>query len=532
RDRLFDRLWEEVKTTPRMARLIAAEIADLWRGDIPYFSTRPASHDVWGSDGQCFAGEFLRSGMEEVRRRLDQLGEKDLARQLWYLRASIATLMSESDGGTPSGYHLIESGPAADREGLLAASRAVADWITEQAVRGAAGDVSWIGLTLVRDEHYSLLPLGTDLYDGVPGVALFLAYLGKFTGEERYTDVARACLKTMWRRLGPDKRHKTVDGIGGFSGWGGILYTLAHLGTLWNEPEIFAAAGEYVSGLPRLIEQDKYFDIGSGSAGCIAGLLCLHRCAPSGATLAAAVQCGDHLLASALSMANGLGWDWPWPSRGPLIGYAHGAAGIALALLQLEEQTGEERFRAAARQAIAYERSVFSAEASNWPDLRLFGVSAAQAADIPLLYSTSWCHGAPGVGLARLRSLAYLDDALLRGEIDTAVRTTQAKGFGLNHILCHGDLGNLELLLEVARTFPEARGAGAAPLAAEIKRLAAGILNSIEQDGWLCGNPTGLVSPGLMTGIAGIGYQLLRLAEPDKVPSVLTLAPPLPAAMA
>jgi hypothetical protein len=33
-------------------------------------------------------------------------------------------------------------------------------------------------------------------------------------------------------------------------------------------------------------------------------------------------------------------------------------------------------------------------------------------------------------------------------------------------------------------------------------------------------------SPGLMTGLAGIGYALLRLAEPHRVPSVLGLAPP------
>jgi lantibiotic modifying enzyme len=31
-----------------------------------------------------------------------------------------------------------------------------------------------------------------------------------------------------------------------------------------------------------------------------------------------------------------------------------------------------------------------------------------------------------------------------------------------------------------------------------------------------------------MTGLAGIGYQLLRLAEPARVPSVLTLLPPVP----
>ena len=40
-----------------------------------------------------------------------------------------------------------------------------------------------------------------------------------------------------------------------------------------------------------------------------------------------------------------------------------------------------------------------------------------------------------------------------------------------------------------------------------------------------------VTGPGLMTGIAGIGYQLLRLAEPGRVPSVLTLAPPIAAGM-
>jgi lantibiotic modifying enzyme len=32
---------------------------------------------------------------------------------------------------------------------------------------------------------------------------------------------------------------------------------------------------------------------------------------------------------------------------------------------------------------------------------------------------------------------------------------------------------------------------------------------------------------GLMKGAAGIGYELLRLAEPERVPSVLLLAPPV-----
>jgi lantibiotic modifying enzyme len=36
--------------------------------------------------------------------------------------------------------------------------------------------------------------------------------------------------------------------------------------------------------------------------------------------------------------------------------------------------------------------------------------------------------------------------------------------------------------------------------------------------------PAGAFKPGLFRGIAGIGYQLLRIAAPDRVPSVLLWA--------
>src|SRR4029077_17144171 len=69
RDRLFDRLWEGVDERPRQARFIPVEVEDLWRGDIPYFSTRPDSRDLWSSAGQRFADEFSETGLDRVRRR-------------------------------------------------------------------------------------------------------------------------------------------------------------------------------------------------------------------------------------------------------------------------------------------------------------------------------------------------------------------------------------------------------------------------------------------------------------------------------
>lgn len=60
----------------------------------------------------------------------------------------------------------------------------------------------------------------------------------------------------------------------------------------------------------------------------------------------------------------------------------------------------------------------------------------------------------------------------------------------------------------------------------QVNRLASKILGSARDNGWFCGVPLGVESPGLMTGLAGIGYELLRLAEPTNLPSILVLEPP------
>jgi hypothetical protein len=64
---------------------------------------------------------------------------------------------------------------------------------------------------------------------------------------------------------------------------------------------------------------------------------------------------------------------------------------------------------------------------------------------------TSWCHGAPGIGLARLGSLAILDTPEIREEIAIALNTTLQ--FGLQNIdhPCCGNCGRMEVLLVAAQ---------------------------------------------------------------------------------
>jgi type 2 lantibiotic biosynthesis protein LanM len=512
RDRLLDRLWVGVERRPKLAALVAAEHRDLEIEDIPLFTTAPTSPDIWASTGERLTGLIDETGLSRARRRIERLGAADLAYQTWIIRASLATLPSSRTWTQRPPTVCTAPSQVPDPARFLAAARAVGDRLEALAVRGEDGGVGWVGLSITPRENWILAPVWLDLYDGLPGISLFLAYLGSVTDERRYTALAESGLATIQRLI--ERDGDTLQEVGAFSGWGGLIYAFTHLAALWQRPDLLAQADAIVERLSDLSERDTRSDIVFGAAGGIISLLTLYEQAPSQRILDAATRCGERLLAQAQPMEHGVAWAGSAKFAQPLAGLSHGAAGIAWALLKLAALTGDARFRATALDAIAYERSLFSADAQNWPDLRQSGE------DGHATFMTAWCHGAPGIGLARLYSRPFLDDAEIRAEIATALATTRAFEHSLSHSLCHGSLGNLELVLQASQAL------GLDQWCDEAHRSAGALLDAAERDGWRCGTPRGVESPGLMTGLAGIGYGLLRLAAPAAVPSMLALEPP------
>jgi type 2 lantibiotic biosynthesis protein LanM len=496
RECLFDSLWAAVERRPQLAKVVGLERNDLLRGDVPKFTVRPGARDLWGSAGERVPDFFSESGLELARRRIERFGAADLAQQLWFIRASLTTLYT---GHSEQTQYECTPPPAA-----LAAGQALAEALKigarlEQLAISGAKDATWLGLAFKREEYWYITPLAFDLYSGLPGVILFLAYLGSITGAARHTELAQRALNSLQQQL--HRNSATLKLLGGFHGLGGVIYLLTHLSALWQRPDLLADAQALTEHVASLIELDEYLDVAGGAAGCVASLLSLHRFAPSVATLDVARRCGEHIINSAHTQAaGGIGWTTPVPAARPLTGFSHGAAGMAWALFALYGATGAAHFYAPAQ--------------NNWADLR-----PGQVAQGDYNYAQSWCHGAPGIGLARLDTLKYA--AELMPDVRAAVAATVARGFGYNHSLCHGDLGNLDFLLQVSMTLDDPQ------LAAQVERLTATVLASMDKHGWLCGTPLRVESPGLMTGLAGIGYGLLRLAYPQRVPSVLVLQAPL-----
>ncbi|HEX2222968.1 MAG TPA: type 2 lanthipeptide synthetase LanM family protein [Thermoanaerobaculia bacterium] len=514
RDRLFDRLWLAAPEAPFLERLIPAERRDLLRGDIPMFTTRAGSRDVWSADGERFTDLQPDTGLERVLRRLHGLDEAEIGRQSWIVHNSLATLDLRDRGRSDRG---LRDAGAPSREELLAAAKAVGDRLEEIAIRGPR-DAHWFSPTSAGSGGggWVLQPARLDLHLGATGIALFLAWLGELTGESRYTGLARAAMVAV-RELLPHGR-QLFSNMGAFSGWGGMVWTLTHLGVLWGDEELLREAERIAhEEIPPLIAGDDIHDLIGGASGCLISLLTLHEVRPSDRLVASAIQCGESLVASAQAMERGLGWHLKIAGPIPLAGLSHGVAGIAWSLLRLAALTGDSRFRDTALGGLEYERSLYRPDERNWPDLRADSLRAG-AGEPQSMWA--WCHGAPGVGLGRLAALPYLDDATVRGEIEAAVESTIEKGFGTNHSLCHGDLGNLEVVTLAAERLRRPDWSETAG------RLAGGILASIRERGWRFGLPGRTEPPGMMVGLAGIGYGLLRLADPERVPSVLILEGP------
>jgi type 2 lantibiotic biosynthesis protein LanM len=526
RDRHFDRLWIDVETMPHLRRLIPAELEALAIGDIPLFTTRLDSRDLDGGAGHCIRDFFPGSGLEQARERLAGLDDDGLLRQVSIIRNTLAAYQLNTAGhvDVPADSGAA-AGPPAGGCDLLSTAVAMGDRLVRLAFHGHGNDViapaTWFRPTSRRGSSWALDALGGDLYDGAAGMCLFFAQLGELSGEARFTAVARSALATLEILLRQSSWFFQTPGA--FSGVGGVIFTLVHLSRLWREPALLERAEALLDGLPEMIARDGDLDISAGVAGLIPCLLALHRSAPESRALELAIRCGERLAGAARPMERGVAWAAS-DSSPPLAGFGHGVAGIAWALSALAAATGEERFLALAWKGIEYEQGLFVEKAENWKDLRQLVTvqQARKVGDDSFLWA--WCHGAPGIGLGRLGMLRYADDAATREQALRAVRSTLTRPMGLSHSLCHGDLGNLELLLVARDVLGDTLDSN---LGEEIARRAGHVLRDIDVRGPVCGTLNGMESPGLMTGLAGIGYGLLRLAAPHRVPSILLLDGPV-----
>lgn len=176
--------------------------------------------------------------------------------------------------------------------------------------------------------------------------------------------------------------------------------------------------------------------------------------------------------------------------------------------------------------AFAYERSTKDPYELYWPDLRS-NTNGRMAA---------WCHGAPGIGLARAQVLRARPD-LATADITTDIESVWQQmrewqldqvsypGQALSDSLCHGTIGNILCL----RTMVPFVDDDASQLSC-LTRHFHDTINRMSRVGIVCGVPEGIETPGLMNGLAGVGLGILAYDrwQDGVVPTVIGGEAPAP----
>jgi type 2 lantibiotic biosynthesis protein LanM len=501
---------------PQLQGILQAEIRSLQQQTIPIFSVGCDSTDLVFDGELLIEGFFAKSAYQRLVDRVKSLSTEQMAVQVEVIRSSFVAKfahLKKNEAILQGDFPTAESLSPAD---LQDEARRIGNELVSNAIWDGDG-CNWLALeNMFKVDRYQLNLLDDSLFFGRSGVSLFLASLAQVSGDAQFHRTALAALyhfRSLIRAgLIPPQLTKSEIGL---LGLGGTIYSMVKVSQLLSEPTLLTDAlqvAQFISS--EILATDTKFDVVHGATGALLGLLHLHQATQDPTVLNIAISCGQHLLANRTTTSPRAWLMNKDISSKPLTGFSHGAAGMSFALLKLYGATKNEEFLAAAQEAMAYERSVFDELAQNWPN---FGISPPGG---EVVCWNTWCHGSPGIGLGRLGSLSILPLAQLQAEIDIALSTSQKNGISdgwLDHLCC-GSMGRIELLVIASEKLCEDKLLQAA------RQHATKVVRMALQNGayGLCSHlPSTRYSPGFYGGASGVGYQLLRLADPAGTSSVL-----------
>ncbi|MDX7985260.1 type 2 lantipeptide synthetase LanM family protein [Bacillus velezensis] len=494
RVQLFDILWQIYKQSSKFEELVIYETKDLLRHDIPYFYFKLNSRDLYDSNGNLIPNFFTETGLEAVFKKVSQLNRIDLEKQKQYVRWSLVSMLGEvwrfPEKVLTFQERTEESSSSFTQEALEIGRLLVDRAITEENM-----EVNWIGLNLNDKAGLSVSVKGPDLYDGLIGYAMFLAYLSKETNNQEYEKMSRGAIQTVIRKVGNKPLNESISA---FSGEGALIYGLVHLGLLWNDQELIKQAKVRLHYVCDIVRKEKSLDFSGGLAGFIVLCLNIFNEIRDYDYLNVALQAGDQLMIKMDDTA-----------RKP--GLAHGIAGYAWALGLLGEVSQDEKYQIEAQKLLVYENTFYDGSTGNWEESE-----SKKKSERKRVY---WCHGAPGIALSRIMLKDIINSKDIKEDIDVALKTLISEGGIESHCLCHGTMGNVDILLTAAKELNEELFM---IQALELTKIA---LDQKKVHGWVHGLDPRAEMDGFMLGRTGIGYCLLRLKNPS-IPSVLALQLP------
>lgn len=482
----------------------------LLEGDIPCFQVLGGGRDLLGYGEVVAADFFARSGVENGAERVGRLSEAEGRFELALLRQG---LLRAAVPVPPAEEAELPGPPAAleplGREEALREAETLFRLVEGLMLTGPGGKSSWLTMA---DGRARLTPAEPAFSQGTAGLGVFFAAVHAAGGgpAARAGELAEVCLEQLADMASLLEEARRIPEqalpLGLSRGWGGALRALTEMERLLGTGRAGRIRDRMLALLEKAdVEEGTRLDVYSGAAGLLLPLCRVYEETGSGTALRHLRRAAERLLQGRTLAYRGLLlWDTMEKSR-PISGAGHGMAGIAAALSRAWRVLGDDRCRQAAWDALSFEHGIYDRELGGWPDLR--ASPAARTAMHGL------CSGAPGVGLALgCCRESGLEPPWLAEDLERARHSCLAHPPLFRDHLCCGNSSAVEFLL----TQPDCRE--------QAGRLLAFMKARKESSGgyrYLPPDFQAAPSPDLFFGAAGVGYALLRYAEPERFRQLL-----------
>lgn len=516
RNRMFSIMYGKKEITETKRRIVDAEKSVMLNNDIPYFFTYIDSHDVY-----CPCGEktvkienvYGQTIIEKIVSRLDEMSESDLRIQKNFIRAALANCSGHTvDKLSEQNHYLAENLPETvdvlrGKERYLKIAEDIALAIeSKKIVCEKDKNAALLELNINDENNQMLGSFKPDLYNGL-GCLMFIGLTAYKTGNEKLRNFMYE-LDRGFESIFPTDimlNNPQFSKLSVFSGAGSYLYVYTVLSRFYGDSVFREKADKALEViLSTEPENENNFDIIDGFAGLLPVLCEIADDKNDG-------RIWDYIIRAAKRLSEiALG------GNVKLAGYAHGYAGIISSLSEVYRFTGDKKIAETVNKLIAKENEFFSSEHGNWRDAR------SKEESYEMSY---WCHGNSGISLARKNTaenfinvpeIYYQCRKDASAGIEEILKTEEM--YNKNHCICHGFMGNIEILNSL-RGF--ALGADSR-IDSFIEENMKCFLSQVCEKGFRYQYESNIESFSFMTGLSGIGYAFLRLAD-GSLPDALLL---------
>lgn len=460
------------ETTPE---IYAQETEALMRQEIPYFCTYGGSRDLYGSGRIVCRDYFRESCVERCLRILSGMQESEKQFEMQVIRCYLDQAHVPAEDMARIRPLELADAPLSQTAAMEEAEKILLE-IRQRAIPLASGELAWLDY-MPEKVHSDIMAPG--FYSGLAGLAVFFAAIGRLSKNEEVKRTAKECLETSMRSLrrfldshapaepGRMKYFDSGDGAGA----AGLLRGLV----LVNRYQDHRYNGLLEAAVSQCLEPDCFRTGKAEKAGGIADLLCTLCQYEELYEKREVPELIETLAVHLIRLKT------KTEMNHSISGTEYDECVIAQALLLADKRLGTERFAQGARDALA----------------KMSGGSGYGPSRTGVIFERLQKDGITDSGLARKRTRASSDAGQIRDS-------------GLDD-LYRGNMSTVEYHLEAG----DIEAAGRLLSAILARKEAMGDYHLGYEDCITNHNVT------LFFGLAGIGYEFLRYAEPGRTESVV-----------